>query len=100
MIACTSPRTSASDTRSTAVSPPNRREMFDAARTIASSSMRNRRAQAAQLAGQAGDAVRHQRNAANDRQTQRQLPMARKAAKQRFGLEQFLQHDEHERAEH
>src|SRR6478735_1043169 len=81
MTACTSPRTSVSDTRSTAVSPPKRREMFDAVSRM-SSSMGDDRAKAAQLRGQARYAVRHQRDACDDREAERQLPMARERPEQ------------------
>src|SRR5512135_1703015 len=99
ITACTSARTRDSDTRSTARSPPKLRETSVAVSSV-SGPITCGPAVAACPCEQADDALREQRDTGDDRESQRQLPVLRERAEQRLRLEQFLQHDECEGAQH
>src|SRR5690606_30045493 len=112
MTACTVPRRTASETRSTAFRPPKLRETLSARSSTSSrgdtafgraksgmAQPATERDASAELAAQADQPLRHQCDAGDDRQAERELPVARELAEDRIGLEELLQQHEGEGAE-
>src|SRR5690606_15063193 len=102
---CTVPRRTATETSSTAFSPPKLRDTFRARSSTspAASGMAppsQVRDAPDELLADADDAVGHQCDAGDDREAEGQLPVLGQASEDRFLLEQLLQQRERERADH